>query len=47
VAQGPLIDARAVAKVRQHIDDALSQGARCAPAASRMRWAAPSSSPPC
>ncbi|MDM0071561.1 NAD-dependent succinate-semialdehyde dehydrogenase [Variovorax sp. J31P207] len=28
VAQGPLIDARAVAKVRQHIDDALSQGAQ-------------------
>jgi succinate-semialdehyde dehydrogenase/glutarate-semialdehyde dehydrogenase len=28
VTQGPLIDARAVAKVRQHIDDALTQGAR-------------------
>ncbi|MEJ8815615.1 NAD-dependent succinate-semialdehyde dehydrogenase [Variovorax ureilyticus] len=28
VVQGPLIDARAVAKVRQHIDDALSQGAQ-------------------
>jgi succinate-semialdehyde dehydrogenase/glutarate-semialdehyde dehydrogenase len=27
VVQGPLIDARAVAKVRQHIDDALGQGA--------------------
>jgi succinate-semialdehyde dehydrogenase/glutarate-semialdehyde dehydrogenase len=28
VTQGPLIDERAVAKVRQHIDDALTQGAR-------------------
>jgi len=28
VAQGPLIDARAVAKVKQHIDDALSHGAQ-------------------
>ncbi|MGJ7485997.1 NAD-dependent succinate-semialdehyde dehydrogenase [Variovorax sp. LT2P21] len=28
VTQGPLIDARAVAKVRQHIDDALTQGAQ-------------------
>jgi succinate-semialdehyde dehydrogenase/glutarate-semialdehyde dehydrogenase len=28
VAQGPLIDGRAVAKVRQHIDDALTQGAQ-------------------
>lgn len=27
VTQGPLIDAAAVAKVREHIDDALSQGA--------------------
>jgi succinate-semialdehyde dehydrogenase/glutarate-semialdehyde dehydrogenase len=26
--QGPLIDGRAVAKVRQHIDDALTQGAQ-------------------
>jgi len=28
VTQGPLIDERAVAKVRQHIDDALTQGAQ-------------------
>ena len=28
VTQGPLIDARAVAKVRQHIDDALTLGAQ-------------------
>ncbi|MCU4118195.1 NAD-dependent succinate-semialdehyde dehydrogenase [Variovorax sp. N23] len=28
VTQGPLIDDRAVAKVRQHIDDALAQGAQ-------------------
>jgi succinate-semialdehyde dehydrogenase/glutarate-semialdehyde dehydrogenase len=28
VTQGPLIDDRAVAKVRQHIDDALTQGAQ-------------------
>ena len=28
VTQGPLIDARAVVKVREHIDDALSQGAQ-------------------
>lgn len=28
VTQGPLIDARAVAKVRQHIDDALTLGAK-------------------
>jgi succinate-semialdehyde dehydrogenase/glutarate-semialdehyde dehydrogenase len=28
VVQGPLIDARAVAKVREHIDDALTQGAQ-------------------
>jgi succinate-semialdehyde dehydrogenase/glutarate-semialdehyde dehydrogenase len=28
VTQGPLIDSRAVAKVREHIDDALSQGAQ-------------------
>jgi succinate-semialdehyde dehydrogenase / glutarate-semialdehyde dehydrogenase len=27
ITQGPLIDGRAVAKVRQHIDDALTQGA--------------------
>lgn len=28
VVQGPLIDRRALAKVREHIDDALSQGAK-------------------
>ncbi|VTY25871.1 Glutarate-semialdehyde dehydrogenase DavD [Xylophilus ampelinus] len=28
ITQGPLIDTRAVAKVRQHIDDALTQGAQ-------------------
>ncbi|MDM0004873.1 NAD-dependent succinate-semialdehyde dehydrogenase [Variovorax sp. J22G73] len=28
VVQGPLIDSRAVAKVREHIDDALTQGAQ-------------------
>ena len=28
VTQGPLIDERAIAKVRQHIDDALTQGAQ-------------------
>ncbi|SFO90815.1 succinate semialdehyde dehydrogenase [Variovorax sp. PDC80] len=28
ITQGPLIDGRAVAKVRQHIDDALTQGAQ-------------------
>ena len=45
--QGPLIDAKAVAKVEEHIADAVAQGRqRRRWAASGTRWAARSSSPP-
>jgi succinate-semialdehyde dehydrogenase/glutarate-semialdehyde dehydrogenase len=42
--QGPLIDAKAVAKVEEHVADALSKGASSPSAASRMRWVARSMS---
>ncbi len=44
---GPLIDDKAVAKVEEHIADALGKGARCCRAASAMRWGIRSSSRPC
>ena len=45
--QGPLIDDKAVAKVEEHVADAVVEGsARCTRAASAMRSAALFSSPP-
>jgi succinate-semialdehyde dehydrogenase/glutarate-semialdehyde dehydrogenase len=44
--QGPLIDAKALAKVEEHIADAVARARRSPTAASATRSAAPSSSPP-
>ncbi|MFO1454225.1 MAG: aldehyde dehydrogenase family protein [Lysobacterales bacterium] len=44
--QGPLIDAKALAKVEQHVANATAKGALSA-AVSATRWAAPSSNRPC
>lgn len=46
VTTGPLIDEKAVAKVQEHIADALDKGARIIAAASLTLWAVTSSSPP-
>jgi acyl-CoA reductase-like NAD-dependent aldehyde dehydrogenase len=47
VTQGPLIDMNAVAKVEEHIADAVARRAHaCSPAASATRSAAASSSRP-
>ena len=46
--QGPLIDAKALAKVEEHVADAQGQGRdRRSPAASGTRWAARFTSPRC
>jgi succinate-semialdehyde dehydrogenase/glutarate-semialdehyde dehydrogenase len=42
---GPMIDDQAIAKVQKHVDDALSKGANCFTAASRMNLAVVFSSP--
>lgn len=46
VTTGPLIDEKAVAKVQEHIADALEKGRASSPAENRTRWAVISSSPP-
>lgn len=46
VTTGPLIDEKAVAKVQEHIADALEKGARVISGENRTRWAAISSSRP-
>ena len=46
--QGPLIDAKALAKVEEHVADAKCEGReRASPAANATRSAAPSTSRPC